>query len=150
MGASQDENSKLLGANDVDPNAPALDRKATMRKIAREKRIAKEVEMQKEKAEKKQLEKAMRQKLARTMVETLDSSENVAIPRYKFDEELKVFQELEMPNNKIFKAVGYNDQECIKKMQDLLNDPAVKLDPTKTLKISRKKTLKSAYSDEVE
>ena len=45
MGASQDENSKLLGANDVDPNAPALDRKATMRKIAREKRIAKEVEM---------------------------------------------------------------------------------------------------------
>jgi hypothetical protein len=33
----------------------------------------------------------MRQKLARTMVETLDSSENVAIPRYRFDEELKVY-----------------------------------------------------------
>ena len=103
----------------------------------------------KEKAQKKQVEKAVRQKLAREMVETLDSSENVAIPRYRFDEELKVYQELEMPDNKIFKAVGYNDQETIKKMQDLLSDPAVKLDPNKTLKISRKKTLKSAYIDEV-
>ena len=43
------------------------------------------------------------------MMETVDSSENVSLPQYDFDEDLKIYREKPFPDQKIFKAVGFND-----------------------------------------
>lgn len=79
-------------------------------------------------------------------METIDSSENVSLPIYEYVEDLKIYREKQVPENKIFRQVGYNDQDLIKKIMDLLNSPVMNEFKGTKLSISRKKSqkLKSA------
>ena len=42
-------------------------------------------------------------------METMDASNNVSIPNYVYDEQLRVYREVMPPANQIFKSVGFND-----------------------------------------
>ena len=42
------------------------------------------------------------------MKSSKNQSENVMIPKFKFDERLKVDREVEIPSDKVFMPIGYN------------------------------------------
>ena len=71
-------------------------------------------------------------------METVDSSENVSLPQYEYDKELKIYREKPPPEQKIFKAVGYNDQETIVKIMELMEKLPKKMDDGQKLKVTRK------------
>lgn len=52
---------------------------------------------------------------------TVDPSHNVSVPNYIFDEQLRVYREVEPPSKEIFKKVGFNDQQKIKEIMALMN-----------------------------
>lgn len=54
-------------------------------------------------------------------MKTVDNSNNVSIPNYIYDKQLRVYREVMPPNNKLFKAVGFNDQGLIAEIMDLMN-----------------------------
>lgn len=54
-------------------------------------------------------------------MKTVDNSNNVSIPNYIYDKQLRVYREVLPPNNKLFKSVGFNDQELIKEIMTLMN-----------------------------
>jgi len=53
--------------------------------------------------------KEARQMAARAILETVDASNNVSIPNYVYDKQLRVYREVMPPKNELFKAVGFND-----------------------------------------
>lgn len=71
--------------------------------------------------EEKQKAKADRKEQARKLLETVDTSHNVSIPNYMFDPQLRVFREVMPPKNALFKPVGFNNQDLIKELMDLMN-----------------------------
>ena len=87
------------------------------------------------------LEKAARQRVARELMQTIDSSENVSLPTYIHDTVLNIFREQPPPEQKIFKAVGYNDQETIQKIMDLMKKLPKKPEPGQRLKTNKKSTI---------
>lgn len=50
----------------------------------------------------------------------MDSSNNVLIPTYKYDDQLRVYREVFQPDPKIFKPVGFNTQPKIKEIMELM------------------------------
>ena len=59
--------------------------------------------------EEKQNAKAQRKEEARKLLETVDTSHNVSIPNYIYDQQLRVYREVMPPKNELFKPVGFND-----------------------------------------
>ena len=51
----------------------------------------------------------------------MDASNNVLIPNYSYDEQLRVYREVLPPDSSIFKSVGFNAQPLIKELMDLTN-----------------------------
>lgn len=49
----------------------------------------------------------------------MDSSNNVLVPTYKYDAQLKVYREILVPDSKVFKPVGFNSQDLIKNLKAL-------------------------------
>lgn len=52
---------------------------------------------------------------------TQDNSNNVAIPNYVYDEQLRVYREVFPPKNELFKSVGHNSQELVREIMTLMN-----------------------------
>ena len=48
-------------------------------------------------------------KEAKELMNTLDASNNVSLPNYVYDDQLRVYREVMPPANQIFKPVGFND-----------------------------------------
>ncbi len=67
-------------------------------------------------------------------METMDASNNVSIPNYVYDEQLRVYREVMPPANQIFKPVGFNDQDLIKEIMNLMNQIPVSAADSKALK----------------
>lgn len=59
-------------------------------------------------------EKQDRKEKAREAFQTMDSSNNVLLPNYKYDDQLRVYREVLPPDKNIFKSVGFNSQPLIK------------------------------------
>ncbi len=53
------------------------------------------------------------------MMATMDSSNNVSLPNYDYDEQLRVYREVLPPAPEIFRPVGFNDQTLIKEIMAL-------------------------------
>jgi len=51
----------------------------------------------------------------------MDSSNNVLQPNYSYDDQLRVYREVNPPDKKVFKAVGFNSQPLIKELMELTN-----------------------------
>ena len=62
-----------------------------------------------------------RREQARALLDTVDSSNNVSIPNYTYDQTLRVYREVMPPKNELFKPVGFNDQDLIKELMSLMN-----------------------------
>jgi hypothetical protein len=80
--------------------------------------------------------KETRQEAARTILKTVDASNNVSIPNYVYDKQLRVYREVMPPKNELFKAVGFNDQDMIKEIMVLTNQIPVKA--AKSIKMARR------------
>lgn len=45
-----------------------------------------------------------------------DLSQNIKLPQYQMNQDLKVYEEVDVPPSSIYKAVGYNDMQRVKIM----------------------------------
>ena len=63
--------------------------------------------------------KQARKDEASRLLETVDASNNVSIPNYTLDPQLRVYREVMPPKNELFMSVGYNDQDLIKEIMAL-------------------------------
>lgn len=51
----------------------------------------------------------------------MDASNNVLIPNYSYDEQLRVYREVLVPDASVFKSIGFNSQPLIKELMQLTN-----------------------------
>ncbi len=51
-----------------------------------------------------------------------DFGRDIILPKYKYDENFKVYTEINIPPASIYKAVGYNDLISIKKIMEGTDD----------------------------
>lgn len=115
-GASQlvSPRTSVTGESAAGPGAkPKMGKKPDNKESQREE--AKKVEEEKRQA------KAQRKEEARQLLATVDTSHNVSIPNYIFDQQLRVYREVMPPKNELFKPVGFNDQDLIKELMALMN-----------------------------
>ena len=69
--------------------------------------------------EEKTAAKEERRRQNEEMMATMDSSNNVSLPNYDYDEQLRVYREVLPPKPEIFRSVGFNDQTLIKEIMAL-------------------------------
>ena len=65
--------------------------------------------------------KENRKEEARKLLGSVDASNNVSLPNYVYDKQLRVYREVMPPSKLLFKSVGYNDQDLIKEIMGLMN-----------------------------
>ena len=73
----------------------------------------------KKETEEKEAAKTERKRKALETLATMDSSNNVSLPNYDYDSQLKVYREVLPPKAEIFRPVGFNDQTLIKEIMAL-------------------------------
>ena len=70
-----------------------------------------------------------------------ESHQNIILPKYVMNKELKVYEEIDVPPKSLYKVVGYNDMERVKIIME--GDDKDKRDGDKAAAIKTRSSLKS-------